>query len=190
MSSFFPNNLNGLNGLNNNLYSGINTSNLGLYNTDNSLYSGSNFNTLLSNGAFQQGLDINNINSGVSQQNMSLLTEGANSLTQKLFSKFSPMPQSYPSTSPYNSSLLPPGMSMMSLLGAITANTIPLIKTKGTLGSLFQSIPQFFQIITGGMGALQAFNQLQSMRPPENKMSNNVLSDLQYDYEITEQFNG
>lgn len=187
MSNFLPTNLTGLNS---NPLAGINTSNLGLYNTNNSLYSGSNFDTLLSNGAFQQGLDVNSVSSGVSPQNMAILTEGANSLTHKIFNKISPLPQSYPNTSPYSSSLLPPGMSMLSLLGAITSNTIPLIKTKGALGSLFQSIPQFFQVITGGLGAIQAFNQIQAMRPPENKMSEPVLSDLQYDHEISEQFDG
>lgn len=160
----------------------LNNSNLGLYN-------GSNFDLLLSSGTLNPA-NASSLSTGLNAGNTGsaslpgLLSAGASQLTSKLLQRNPTSPQSYAHTSPYNSSILSSQLPMSDILSSIAANTLPLLKTKGTLGAFVQNVPQLFQLITGSITAINLWSDLQGQPVHKLQISKEAQSGIQFDEDL------
>ena len=148
----------------------------------------SQFSNLLSSGNLYNTQSINQMNYGGSSspQLTSMLSEGSNMLSQKLFNKLDPLQglnsqDDYFTSSTFGNAFLGRGVSTMDMLGTIAANTLPFIKTNNKFGAWIQSIPQLFQMTTGLLGISQALQDYKTEHAPNTispKMKAELIDDM------------
>ncbi len=143
------------------------TSSSSLYNNANS-FNSSTLNSLTSS----QDLG------GFGAQTTELMSQAANSLTQKVLSKVSPVADDYPANAMYSSSSLTPFVSTFDVLTSLATNVIPFLNISGTIGKCIGGIPSIFQTLTSIGALFQVAKEMRNTPPAKNELSANLKEDM------------